>query len=32
VHVSTPAEFGRQIDDEIVKWSSVREKAGIEQR
>jgi tripartite-type tricarboxylate transporter receptor subunit TctC len=32
VHVSTPAEFGRQIEDEIVKWSSVREKAGIEQR
>ncbi|HEX3439082.1 MAG TPA: tripartite tricarboxylate transporter substrate binding protein [Pseudolabrys sp.] len=32
VHVSTPAEFGRQIEDEVAKWSSVREKAGIEQR
>jgi tripartite-type tricarboxylate transporter receptor subunit TctC len=32
VHVSTPAEFSTQIADEVAKWSSVREKAGIEQR
>ena len=32
VHLSTPAEFGKHIEDEIVKWKSVREKAGIEQK
>ena len=32
VHVSTPAEFGKHIADEVVKWKSVREKAGIEQK
>jgi len=32
VHVSTPAEFAKHIDDETAKWKSVRERAGIEQR
>ena len=32
VHVSTPAEFGKHIEDEVAKWKSVREKAGIEQK
>jgi len=32
VRVSTPAELGKQIEDEVVKWKSVREKAGIEQK
>jgi len=32
VHVSTPAEFAKHIEDETAKWKSVREKAGIEQR
>jgi tripartite-type tricarboxylate transporter receptor subunit TctC len=32
VHVSTPAEFTTFIGDEIAKWKSVREKAGIEQK
>ncbi|HEY1472970.1 MAG TPA: tripartite tricarboxylate transporter substrate binding protein [Pseudolabrys sp.] len=32
VHVSTPAEFGKHIADEVAKWKSVREKAGIEQQ
>jgi len=32
VHVSTPAELAKHIEDEIVKWRTVREKAGIEQR
>ena len=32
VHVSTPAEFAKHIEDETAKWKSVREKAGIEQK
>jgi tripartite-type tricarboxylate transporter receptor subunit TctC len=32
VHVSTPAEFAKHIEDETAKWKAVREKAGIEQR
>jgi tripartite-type tricarboxylate transporter receptor subunit TctC len=32
VHLSTPAEFGKHIESEVVKWKSVREKAGIEQK
>lgn len=32
VHVSTPAEFTKFIEDETTKWKSVREKAGIEQK
>jgi tripartite-type tricarboxylate transporter receptor subunit TctC len=32
VHLSTPAEFAKHIDDEIVKWKDVRVKAGIEQK
>jgi tripartite-type tricarboxylate transporter receptor subunit TctC len=32
VHVSTPAEFAKFVEDEVVKWKSVREKAGIEQK
>ncbi len=32
VHLSTPAELGKHIADEIVKWTTVREKAGIEQK
>lgn len=31
-HVSTPAEFSKHIVDEIAKWTSVRVKAGIEQK
>lgn len=27
---STPAQFTRHLDDEIAKWKSVREKAGLE--
>ena len=30
VHVSTPAEFGKHIADEVDKWKSVRDKAGLE--
>jgi tripartite-type tricarboxylate transporter receptor subunit TctC len=32
VHVSTSAEFTKFVEDEVVKWKSVREKAGIEQK
>ncbi|MGH6665375.1 MAG: Bug family tripartite tricarboxylate transporter substrate binding protein, partial [Pseudolabrys sp.] len=32
VHVSTPAEFTKFVGNEIAKWKSVREKAGIEQK
>jgi tripartite-type tricarboxylate transporter receptor subunit TctC len=32
VHVSTPAEFSKFIEEETVKWKTVREKAGIEQK
>jgi len=32
VHTSTPAEMAKHIEDEIVKWKAVREKAGIEQK
>jgi len=32
VHVSTPAEFAKHIENEIAKWKSVREKAGIAQK
>jgi len=32
VHVSTPAEFAKHIENETAKWKSVREKAGIEQK
>jgi len=32
VHISTAAEFGKHIADEVAKWKSVREKAGIEQK
>jgi len=32
VHISTPAEFGKHVKDEIAKWTSVRVKAGIEQK
>ena len=32
VHVSTPAEFAKHVEDEVAKWKSVREKAGIEQK
>jgi tripartite-type tricarboxylate transporter receptor subunit TctC len=32
VHVSTPAEFTKFVENEVVKWKSVREKAGIEQK
>lgn len=28
VHVSTPAEFGKHIAEEVDKWKSVRDKAG----
>jgi tripartite-type tricarboxylate transporter receptor subunit TctC len=30
VHVSTPAEFGKHMADEVAKWKSVRDKAGLE--
>jgi tripartite-type tricarboxylate transporter receptor subunit TctC len=30
VHVSTPAEFGKHVADEVAKWKSVRDKAGLE--
>jgi tripartite-type tricarboxylate transporter receptor subunit TctC len=30
VHVSSPAEFGKHIADEVAKWKSVRDKAGLE--
>jgi tripartite-type tricarboxylate transporter receptor subunit TctC len=30
VHVSTPAEFGRHMADEVAKWKAVRDKAGLE--
>jgi hypothetical protein len=30
VHVSSPAEFGKHIADEVAKWKSVRDAAGIE--
>lgn len=29
VNVSTPAEFGKYIADEVDKWKSVRDKAGL---
>ncbi|HEY4982364.1 MAG TPA: tripartite tricarboxylate transporter substrate binding protein [Pseudolabrys sp.] len=29
VHVSTPAEFGKHMADEVDKWKSVRDKAGL---
>jgi tripartite-type tricarboxylate transporter receptor subunit TctC len=29
VHVSTAAEFGKTIADEVAKWKSVRDKAGL---
>jgi tripartite-type tricarboxylate transporter receptor subunit TctC len=29
VHVSTPAEFGKHIADEVAKWQLVRDKAGL---
>jgi tripartite-type tricarboxylate transporter receptor subunit TctC len=29
VHVSTAAEFGKHIADEVDKWKSVRDKAGL---
>ena len=29
-HVSTPAEFGKHIADEVDKWKLVRDKAGLE--
>src|SRR5487761_1953807 len=29
VHVSTPEEFKKHIGDELAKWETVREKAGI---
>ena len=32
VHVSTPAQFGEHIVNEIAKWESVRIKAGIEKK
>jgi tripartite-type tricarboxylate transporter receptor subunit TctC len=28
-HVSTPAEFGKHIADEVAKWHVVRDKAGL---
>jgi tripartite-type tricarboxylate transporter receptor subunit TctC len=30
VHVSMPAEFGKHMADEVAKWKSVRDKAGLE--
>ena len=30
VHVTTPAEFGKHMADEVAKWKSVRDKAGLE--
>jgi tripartite-type tricarboxylate transporter receptor subunit TctC len=30
VHVSSPAEFGQHIADEVAKWKAVRDNAGIE--
>ncbi len=32
VHVSSPAEFGQHIADEVAKWKAVRDNAGIEQQ
>jgi tripartite-type tricarboxylate transporter receptor subunit TctC len=32
VHLSTPAAFGQHIANEVAKWKSVREKAGIQQQ
>ena len=32
VHISSPDEFGKHIADEVAKWESVREKAGIQQQ
>jgi tripartite-type tricarboxylate transporter receptor subunit TctC len=29
VHVTTPAEFGKHIADEVAKWQAVRDKAGL---
>ena len=29
VHVSTPAEFGKHMADEVAKWNSVRDQAGL---
>jgi len=28
-HISTPAEFGKHMADEVDKWTSVRDKAGL---
>jgi tripartite-type tricarboxylate transporter receptor subunit TctC len=30
VHVTSPAEFGQHMADEVAKWKSVRDKAGIQ--
>lgn len=30
VHLTTPAEFGKHMADEVAKWRSVRDKAGLE--
>ncbi len=30
VHVSTPAEFGKHMADEVAKWGAVRDKAGLQ--
>jgi tripartite-type tricarboxylate transporter receptor subunit TctC len=32
VHLSTPAEFGKHIANEVDNWKSVRDKAGIQQQ
>jgi hypothetical protein len=29
VHLMTPAEFGKHIADEVDKWKTVRDKAGL---
>jgi tripartite-type tricarboxylate transporter receptor subunit TctC len=29
VHLTSPAEFGKHIADEVAKWQSVRDKAGL---
>lgn len=31
VHVTSPADFGKQLADEVAKWRTVRDKAGLEQ-
>jgi tripartite-type tricarboxylate transporter receptor subunit TctC len=30
VHLSTPSEFGKHLNDEVAKWTSVRDKAGLQ--